>query len=38
MPRFKHYDYRQTKLLPVSFNEQILPGDWRQSKLPADDN
>jgi len=31
MPRFKHYDYRQTKLLPVSFDEQILPGTFEHS-------
>jgi integrase/recombinase XerD len=24
MVRYKHYDYRQSKLLPVSFEEQIL--------------
>ena len=28
MARFKHYDYRQTKMLPVSFEEQILPGTF----------
>jgi len=26
MARYKHYDYGQTKLLPVSFEQQILPG------------
>jgi transposase len=31
MPRFKHYDYRQTKLLPVSFERQILPGTFEHS-------
>ena len=28
MARFKHYDYRQTKMLPVRFEEQILPGTF----------
>jgi transposase len=31
MPRFKDYDYRQTKLLPVSFEKQILPGTFEHS-------
>jgi transposase len=31
MPRFKDYDYRQTKLLPVSFERQILPGTFEHS-------
>ncbi len=26
MARYKDYDYKQTKLIPVSFEEQILPG------------
>jgi hypothetical protein len=26
MARYKHYDYRQTKMLPVSFDRQVLPG------------
>jgi len=26
MARYKHYDYRHSKLLPISFEEQILPG------------
>ncbi len=26
MPRYKKYDYSQSQLLPVNFNEQILPG------------
>jgi transposase len=25
MARYKHYDYRQTRMLPVRFEEQILP-------------
>jgi len=28
MPRFKDYDYAQTKMLPVSFDCQILPGTF----------
>jgi transposase len=28
MPRFKHYDYSQTKMLPISFDRQILPGSF----------
>jgi hypothetical protein len=26
MAKYKHYDYRQTEMLPVSFDRQILPG------------
>jgi transposase len=28
MARYKHYDYRQTKMLPVSYERQILPGTF----------
>ena len=28
MPRFKHYDYKQTKMLPIAFDRQILPGSF----------
>src|SRR5262245_10511348 len=28
MARFKHYDYGQMKMLPVSFEQQILPGTF----------
>jgi transposase len=28
MPRYKHYDYSQKKLLAVSFEQQILPGTF----------
>ena len=28
MARYKDYDYKQTKLIPVSFSEQILPGTF----------
>jgi transposase len=31
MPRFKDYDYRQAKLLPVWFERQILPGSFEHS-------
>lgn len=31
MARFKHYDYGQMKLLPVSFKEQILPGTFEHT-------
>jgi len=31
MPRFKDYDYRQGKLLAVSFEHQILPGTFEHS-------
>lgn len=26
MARYKHYDYAQIKLLPISFDRQFLPG------------
>jgi len=28
MARYKHYNYQQTKMLPVNFEEQILPGTF----------
>ena len=28
MPRYKDYDYNQSKLIPVNFDEQILPGTF----------
>lgn len=31
MARYKHYDYAQTKLLPVSFDRQILPGTFEDA-------
>jgi transposase len=31
MARFKHYDYGQMKMLPVSFEEQILPGTFEHT-------
>jgi transposase len=31
MAKYKHYDYSQMKLLPVSFKEQILPGTFEHT-------
>ncbi len=31
MARFKHYDYGQAKMLPVRFEEQILPGTFEHT-------
>ncbi|MCM2264640.1 MAG: hypothetical protein NDI73_05545 [Desulfuromonadales bacterium] len=31
MPRFIDYDYNQTVLLPVAFENQILPGTFEHS-------
>ena len=31
MARYKHYDYHQTKLLPVSYARQILPGTFEHT-------
>jgi transposase len=31
MARYKPYDYRQTKMLPVRFEEQILPGTFEHT-------
>jgi transposase len=31
MPRFKEYDYRQTVMLPIDFEQQILPGTFEHS-------
>lgn len=28
MAKFKHYDYSQSKMLPIHFDEQILPGSF----------
>lgn len=28
MAKYKHYDYNQSKMLPINFNEQILPGSF----------
>lgn len=28
MARYKHYDYAQMKMLPISFDRQILPGTF----------
>jgi len=31
MARYKHYDYGQMKMLPVSFERQILPGTFEHT-------
>ena len=31
MARYKHYDYPQTKMLPVSYERQILPGTFEHT-------
>lgn len=31
MARYKHYSYAQTKLIPVSFKEQILSGSFEHA-------
>ena len=31
MARYKHYDYGQAKMLPVRFEEQILPGTFEHT-------
>jgi transposase len=31
MPRYKEYDYRQSKILAVSYDRQILPGTFEES-------
>ena len=28
MPRYKHYSYEQTKMIPLSFEKQIVPGSF----------
>jgi transposase len=28
MARYQHYNYQQTKMLPINFSEQILPGSF----------
>jgi transposase/C4-type Zn-finger protein len=38
MPRFMEYDYGQTKLLPVSFERQILPGTFEYTLAYLVDN
>ena len=32
MARFKHYDYGQMKMLPVSFEQQIVPGSFEHTR------
>jgi hypothetical protein len=31
MPRFKPYSYEQTKMIPLSFERQILPGTFEHT-------
>ena len=38
MARYKHYDYSQMKLLPVSFDKQILPGTFEYTLNELIDN
>ena len=38
MARYKHYDYGQMKLLPVSFAKQILPGTFEHTLSELIDN
>jgi transposase len=38
MARYKHYDYAQTKMLPVSYERQILPGTFEYTLSYLIDN
>jgi transposase len=38
MARYKHYDYGQMKLVPVSFKQQILPGTFEYTLNELIDN
>lgn len=38
MARYKHYDYGQTKLLPISYERQILPGSFEYTLSYLIDN
>ena len=38
MARYKHYDYGQTKLLPISYSRQILPGTFEHTLSYLIDN
>lgn len=38
MARYKHYDYGQTKLLPISYERQILPGTFEYTLSYLIDN
>lgn len=38
MARYKHYDYSQTKMLPVSYERQILPGTFEHTLSYLIDN
>jgi hypothetical protein len=37
MPRFIDYDYNQTVLLPVAFENQILPGTFEPGLVSGSD-
>lgn len=38
MARYKHYNYDQAKLLPISFSRQILPGSFEYTLSYIIDN
>jgi hypothetical protein len=35
MARYKHYEYMQAKLLPITFSRHILPGPSKTYKRPV---
>jgi hypothetical protein len=37
MARLKQHDYRQTKMLPVSFDRQVLAGTFEQARSQLGD-
>jgi len=36
MPRFIDYNYNQTVLLPIAFENQILPGTFEHTAMGSD--
>ena len=38
MPRYKDYNPKQTALLPISFEQQILPGTFEHTLVYLVDN
>ena len=38
MARFKHYDYQQTKMIPLRFSDQIQPGTFEYTLNHVVDN
>ncbi|MDO6467539.1 hypothetical protein [Neptunomonas phycophila] len=38
MARFKHYDYEQTKMIPLRFADQIQPGTFEYTLSHVVDN